>query len=60
MEGYEFHIGIPKITKILEICKFGRRVPIKGNTVKCIFEGNVELNWPKLFQAFFVKVTLMF
>ena len=24
------------------------------------FFGNVELNWPKLFQAFFVKVTLIF
>ena len=24
------------------------------------FVGNVELNWPKLFQAFFVKVTLIF
>ena len=48
-------------TPAWRITVFGNlRVTVTVPTeVKAWKFGNVELNWPKLFQAFFVKVTLV-
>ena len=44
---------------ILDKCPNGCNADWKIKSSNTYF-GNVELNWPKLFHAFFVKVTLIF
>ena len=50
-----------EIVKLSEIHDTPGNLRVTVSTeVKAWKFGNVELNWPKLFQAFFVKVTLIF